>query len=240
VEEESSGKSAIRDELWSAAAKLARKDGVNRTAAELHLDGGKLKAADARVFDPFFSTKPTGHGLGLATTQGIVRNLGGTIRLMSEPGKGTTFHIMLPCNETQPESTRCSTAPVQQKARPIAATILVVDDEGPLRQAVSKLLRKKGFQVVEAADGSRAIDILHGNQGKIDAILLDVTIPGVSSREIVAEVAAIRPHTKLILASAFSQEALSNAIDWPQVHAFIRKPYLLTDLTKTLGEILSV
>ena len=200
---------------------------------------GMTPETQAKVFDPFFTTKSTGHGLGLATTQGIVRSLGGTIHLMSEPGKGTTFHIILPCSETQPKSTRRLTAPVQQWARPVPATILVVEDEDPLRQAVSKLLRNHGLHVVEAADGSSAIDILHANQDKIDAILLDATIPGASSREVVIEVAKIRPDTKVILTSAYSQETLTTAINGPQMHGFVRKPYQVTDLLKTLVDILS-
>ena len=78
---------------------------------------------------------------------------------------------------------------MERWARPVPATILILEDENPLRQAVSKLLRKNDFHVVEAADGSAAIDILRANQSKIDAILLEVTIPGASSPEVVAEAA---------------------------------------------------
>jgi signal transduction histidine kinase/CheY-like chemotaxis protein len=201
---------------------------------------GMSPEIQSKVFDPFFTTKSTGHGVGLATTHGIVRSLGGTIRLMSEPGKGTTFHIMLPCNETQPQSTQRSRALVQQPARQAPATVLVVEDEDSLRQAVSKLLVRNGFEVVEAADGSMAIAILHANQDRLDAILLDATLPGVSSKEIVAEVATIRPDTKVILTSAYSQEMLLTGINGQQIHGFVRKPYQLGDLMKTLSDVLCV
>jgi CheY-like chemotaxis protein len=193
-----------------------------------------------KVFDPFFTTKPTGHGLGLATVQGIVRSLDGTIHLTSEPGTGTTFDIVLPCTETTLGSVGRPTASLEHRATPLSGgTILVVDDEDPLRQAVTKLLRKNGFHTVEAADGSAAIEILRAGQARIDAILLDVTIPGASSHEVAAEATKIRPDAKVILTSAYSQEMLSTAIDGPQIRGFIRKPYQLTNLTKMLLEILS-
>ncbi len=119
-------------------------------------------------------------------------------------------------------------------------TVLVVEDEDPLRQAVVKMLRKTGFGVLEAADGSAAIDLLRGNVGKIDVILLDVTIPGAPSLEVVAEAAEIRPDTRVILTSAYSREMLAPMLDTAQVRGFVRKPFQLADLLKTIRENLPV
>jgi hypothetical protein len=133
----------------------------------------------ARVFDPFFNTKSTGHGLGLAVVHGIVRGLNGAIHVASKPGKGTTFQVFLPCVETKTEATSDTVFGCEESVHHSQeCTVLVVEDEVPLRQAVVKTLRKTGFEVFEAPDGSAAIDLLRASADKIDPILLDMTIPG--------------------------------------------------------------
>lgn len=194
----------------------------------------------AKVFDPFFTTKSAGHGLGLATVHGIVRGLGGAINLTSELGKGTTFQILLRCAETTFKPTSDAISGIEELAPPSReAAVLVVEDEYPLRRAVTKMLRKAGFEVFEAADGSSAIDLLRANGSRIDAILLDMTIPGASSPEVVAEAAKVQPDIRVILTSAYSEEMMRDALSAPQVRAFIRKPFQFEDLVKTLENTLS-
>jgi two-component system cell cycle sensor histidine kinase/response regulator CckA len=189
----------------------------------------------ARVFDPFFTTKSTGHGLGLAVVHGIVRGLGGAIHVASEPGKGTTFQVLLPCAETRAELPSSTVLGCEDSVHPShECTVLVVEDEVPLRQAVVKMLRKTGFEVFEASDGSAAIDLLRAKADKIDLILLDVTIPGASSSQVAAEVAQVRPDIRVILTSAYSQEMLIAPLSAPQIYGFVRKPFQLRDLVKAL------
>ena len=140
-----------------------------------------------RVFDPFFTTRSAGRGLGLAVVQGIVRKLLGAVEVTSEPGKGTTFQISLPSQVGVGATTTTIRSDDEAPALSRKAIILVVEDEDVLRQAIVKMLRMKGFEVLEATTGSVAIDLLHANSGRIDAILLDMTIPGCSSQEVVAE-----------------------------------------------------
>jgi PAS domain S-box-containing protein len=195
---------------------------------------GMSQETQARIFDPFFTTKSEGHGLGLAVVDGIVRSLGGVIHVSSEPGKGTTFQILLPCAE----AAMCPNSRLISGSRDLAptheCTVLVVEDEDPLRQAVVKMLRKTLFVVLEANNGSAAIDLLRANRGKIDAILLDMTIPGASSHQVIAEAAQTQPNIRVILTSAYNQDMLSLPMSASHISGFIRKPFQLGDLVKML------
>jgi DNA-binding NtrC family response regulator len=117
--------------------------------------------------------------------------------------------------------------------------VLVVEDEDSLRQAVVKVLRKSGFEVREAADGSAAIDVLRKKGPEIDLVLLDMTMGGASSREIVAEVAKTMPGTKVILTSAFCQEMVADGVTGPPICGFIRKPFQIANLLQVVGDALS-
>jgi len=117
--------------------------------------------------------------------------------------------------------------------------ILFVEDEDALRQPVAKMLRNAGFQVLEAASGCDATDLLHANGDQIDAVLLDVTIPGRSSQEVVAEAARVRPDLKVILTSAYSEETAVAGMRAALIRRFIRKPFRISDLVETLRQVLS-
>ena len=188
----------------------------------------------ARVFDPFFTTKSAGRGLGLAVVDGIVRGLGGTIQIASELGKGTTCQILLPCTEARCETTSDALSAIAEFAGAQRATVLMVEDEFSLRQALAKLLRNRGFKVFEAADGSSAIDLLRKNNSRIDVILLDATIPGASSAQVLTEAAQTRPDIKVILTSAYTEEMVTKSSSMSQICCFIRKPFQFEELVNTL------
>ena len=193
----------------------------------------------SNVFDPFFTTKSSGHGLGLAIVDGIVRSLGGAIQLTSKIGNGTTFQILFPCAQASAVATSAM-SPIEDLVRTASdSTVLVVEDEHPLRLAVTKMLRQIGYEVFEAADGTSAIDLLREKGRSFDAILLDITIPGASSAEIVTEALKTRPEIRVILMSAYSQEMLKSSVSAPQVRSFIRKPFQFGDLVKVLQNALS-
>jgi CheY-like chemotaxis protein len=199
---------------------------------------GMPREMQTRVFDPFFSTRGAGHGLGLAVVHGIVRSLNGVIDFVSEPGHGTTFQIWLPCAENTADATGDHTAG-EPSVRSSQFVVLVVEDEAPLRQAVIGMLRRAGFSVLGAADGTSAIELLRANSGKIDVILLDMTIPGASSNDVLAEAAQTRPGIRVILTSAYSKEMLMPLLSASQIHGFIRKPYRLLDVVQTLKKAAS-
>jgi two-component system cell cycle sensor histidine kinase/response regulator CckA len=225
----------------TAGAETACNDAANLPAGEyLRLmisdtGCGMTEGEQARIFDPFFSTKFAGRGLGLAVVQGIVRAHGGGIHIVSAPGQGTTFQIFFPCGKA-PAQVGCgepSFAAIEQTAR-VEGTVLLVEDEESLRLPVAKMLRKQGFSVIEAADGLSAIELFRAHPAKVDVILLDVTIPGCSSREVIAEAARTRPEIRVILMSAYSREMAADSLNAPQVQDFIRKPFQLRDLMRLL------
>lgn len=193
-----------------------------------------------RAFDPFFTTKVSGRGLGLSVVHGIVRSLAGDIQVLSEPGKGAAFQILLPCAGVAPQLRAEQAIPVDDAASPARrATVLIVDDEDQLRLAVAKMLRKSGLEAFEAADGSAAIDLLRARGGEIDLILLDLTIPGRSSNEVLAQAAIARPDDmRVILASAYSEEVAKPMMHAPVVRGFIRKPFELAELLQKVRTVL--
>jgi len=193
----------------------------------------------SNVFDPFFTTKSSGHGLGLAIVDGIVRSLGGAIQLTSKVGNGTTFQILLPCVQAAAVATNVK-SPIDDLVRPGSdGKVLVVEDEHPLRLAVAKMLRQIGYEVFEAADGTSAIDLLREKGRSFDAMLLDITIPGASSADVITEASKSRPEIRVILTSAYSQEMLKSSVSAPQVRSFIRKPFQFVELAKALQNALS-
>jgi two-component system, cell cycle sensor histidine kinase and response regulator CckA len=197
---------------------------------------GMSPETQARVFDPFFTTKAAGRGLGLAVVQGIVRVLGGSIRIDSEPGRGATFEILLPRTETAGDtgSEACEDEPEQE---PEPLTILVVEDEDPLRRAASTMLRKAGYAVIEARDGSAALDRVRTEKSAIDLLLLDVTLPGAPSSEVLEQTRRLRPETKVIVTSAHNEEMAAAALHG-RFESFIRKPYRLHDLEGLIEQAL--
>jgi CheY-like chemotaxis protein len=114
-----------------------------------------------------------------------------------------------------------------------------VEDEDALRLPVSKFLRKSGFVVVEAADGSAAIKALRAQRAALDLALLDMSIPGSSSLEVLREVSRLRPEIKVVLTSAYSREMVAFPSDAPPVSAFIRKPFQLSELLKVIRRVLA-
>jgi CheY-like chemotaxis protein/two-component sensor histidine kinase len=198
---------------------------------------GMTPEVRSKIFEPFFSTKSEGHGLGLAVVQRIVRGLEGTIQLESEPGRGTTVRIVLPCLGEPAGKSSSNGNDAERLDVRVKTVVLVVEDEVMLRVAVAKLLNRAGFSILEAGDGHEALKIVREYEGQIAAVLLDVTLPGAPSREVFAETRRLRPTAKVIVTSAYGQKTVTASFPGLEIESFLQKPYQLSDLISLLQKL---
>jgi CheY-like chemotaxis protein len=196
---------------------------------------GMEKKIMDRIFDPFFTTKEMGRGtgLGLASVYGILKAHGGYIDVESEKGRGTTFIIYLPASGDESEKTP------QPDAGSIGgdATILIVDDEKVVLEVGAKILRRLGYDVLEAKDGHHAIEIYEANADRIDLVILDVIMPGMSGSETFDELKRINPKVKVLLSSGYSMDGQAKRIMARGCDGFIQKPFNLQVLADKLSEL---
>lgn len=194
------------------------------------MDGKTL----GRIFEPFFSTKFIGRGMGLAAVRGIVESHDGEILVRSEPGKGTTFLVGFP---TVPE-TPVAGNPRESQRRGGPATILVADDEDDVREIVSAMLRSAGYPVVEARNGIEALELFRGRSREIDLVLLDLMMPGMTGEQAFVEMRRIRPEVRGLLASGYDESGRIREIVADGFGGFLRKPFRLRELVGKVEEIL--
>jgi PAS domain S-box-containing protein len=196
-------------------------------------------ATAARVFDPFFTTKEAGKGtgLGLATCYGIVKQAGGQILVESEPGRGTTFHVDLPrATEPAAEETREDEWPPAR--RDGRESVLVVEDEVQVRRLAAGILRNRGYEVFEAADGAEALEVSGGFAGRIDLLLTDVVMPGMRGTEVARRLAAARPGLRVLYMSGYTDDERFRQEAGTSDFEFMAKPFTPTVLARRVREVL--
>jgi len=203
---------------------------------------GMDSETQSKIFEPFFTTKGTkGTGLGLSTVYGIVKQSGGYIWVNSEPGKGTTFKIYFPRLSEVVEAPAQSVAAVSSesvRAEPGTETILLVEDEANLRYLARQFLEKQGYRVIEAADGAVAMQIAVAHEGVIHLLLTDVIMPGMNGRELAQRISEIRPHTKVLYMSGYTENVIGrNGTLDAGIH-LLQKPFTLRELKNTVREVL--
>ena len=202
---------------------------------------GMDAATQARVFDPFFSTKFAGRGLGLAAVLGIVRGHRGCIKVYSEPGHGTTFKVLFPAVISDAKQ-RGRDASAQQgkdvKTWRGSGVILVADDEENVRIVAREMFEDRGFSVVTVMDGRQAVETFRARADEIVAVLLDLTMPVMGGEEAFKEIQAIRPGVPVILSSGFTEQDATSRFAGNEPAGFIQKPYLPSALVKAFWDVL--
>ena len=189
-----------------------------------------------RIFDPFFSTKGPGRGLGLAAVQGIVKSAGASLRVESAPSRGSLFEVGFPAAKLAPAADDAP-EPVT-KTKQWQGTILVVDDEPVVREMARELLEVAGFDVIEASDGREAVDQCRSQGDAIDAILLDMTMPGMNGAEALAEIRKMEPHARVILTSGYDGQDTVASLSGAEGVEFLQKPYRARTLIAKLASVL--
>lgn len=186
-----------------------------------------------KIFDPFFSTKERGHGLGLSVVLGVVQALRGGLQVQSQLQKGSTFCVYLPANPEQAAAEE--TIEVAAILPPSAQLVLVIDDEAPVREAAAEMLTGMGYRTLTASNGYEGFALFHQRQGEIDAVLLDVVMPGMNGPETLEKIRLLNKRVKVILSSGYTATALPDALLQQPATSFLAKPYSWEQLLKAMA-----
>jgi PAS domain S-box-containing protein len=190
---------------------------------------GMIQDTLNRIFDPFFSTKFTGRGLGLAAVMGIVRAHNGLIRIRTEPGQGTSFRVLFPPvpgrarQEDEPSSMRSGWRG--------NGTILVVDDEEGVREVAERMLQEIGYCTVAAQDGRQALDILEHTEDEITGVLLDLSMPHMGGQETLLRLRATHHDLPVVMMSGYTEQVVAEQLgESSHSTGFLQKPFVAEDL----------
>jgi len=188
------------------------------------------------LFDPFFSTKATGRGLGMSSVLGIVRGHNGAIMVRSAAGKGTTIRVLFPARSGEKEAHAPSSP--EAGVTGTSGSILIVDDDESVRGACGEFVETLGFQPMTAADGEEAFSLFSRHGDDIVCVLLDLSMPRMNGVDTSRELRRLRPDIKIILTSGYSEQEATRRFSGEGIACFIQKPYHLHELKACLDRVL--
>lgn len=227
------------DELYLSRSRLDEKPPAGRFVyLEVSDTGcGMDEATQARLFDPFFSTKFTGRGLGMPAVLGIVRGHRGAIMVDSQLGLGTTVRVLFPALEAP---ATVEVAVVGAAIAPSAGAVLVVDDEELVRELCQDMLAELGWRALVAADGEQAVALLREHADDVRCVLLDLAMPRLNGVATLKALRRIRPDLKVVMLSSYSESEVVWRFPEAELDGFIQKPFKLQTLQDVLEQVLSV
>ena len=190
----------------------------------------------SRIFEPFFTSKDTGRGLGLAAVMGIVRGHKGALNVYSEPGKGTTMKVLLPASDGKAISTRDGLKAESDWRG--EGTILIVDDEEMVVRMTVSLFQRGGYETLTAGNGEEAVALYREHQDCIVGVLLDMTMPGMNGEETFAQLRRINPEVRVVLTSGYNEQEVTSSLAGKGLAGFIQKPYRADNLLATFHKVL--
>lgn len=193
-------------------------------------------ATRKRIFEPFFSTKLAGRGLGLAAVAGIVRRHGGAVTVESEPGRGTSFTVILRAADDVRATAVAQEAPSSDGA---GGSVLVVDDNAGVQQVAATMLRRQGLDVQLAGDGRAALERLREHAGRIRCVVLDMTMPGMSGEATLVAIRDFDPGLPVILMSGHSRESVAGQLGGLGAPLFLQKPFTASELRDAVAQALA-
>jgi signal transduction histidine kinase/CheY-like chemotaxis protein len=185
------------------------------------------------IFDPFFSTKGEGHGLGLSVVLGIVRGHKGGLFLESSSGEGSRFELLFPVSDIEARAT-----PEAEAREPSMGKVLVIDDEDSVREAIVDILSMEEIEVIEAEDGPTGLSRYREFGEEVNLVVLDLSMPGMSGQETFQELLKIDPDVQVLLSSGFTESEILDRFDKRKPAGFLQKPYNIAQFLNTVGEFL--
>jgi CheY-like chemotaxis protein len=200
---------------------------------------GMERAVQDRIFEPFFTTKAPGEGtgLGLSVVHGIMQSHDGAVTVRSEPGKGTTFSLYFPADGSALPENKALTRPEIQRGS--GERVLFVDDELPLAQLAQTVLETLNYRATSVTDATEALRLVRADPGAYDAVITDLSMPGIMGTDLATELLALRPDLPIILSTGYTAKLTPEEVHARGIRELLLKPFTLQSLGGVLRQVLS-